>query len=225
MQPQIVLFCARHGKTILNEEDVFRGNLDPPLDANGFRDANQLAHYFSPIELAFIVCSDKQRAATTAEVIYLGKKVNLDEPNTICLKPYNNEFLRPWDIGDFGGKPKSQENLDKLQVYTNCPDVVVPGGTSLNEFRCRVRPLLEEAIQIGMDTGVPGLLVAHSSILHELGKMFEDNRDDAHVKPGGVVAVYVTDSGLFCRSIFKPDKDATTQNVLGTGKQSSANKQ
>lgn len=217
MQPQVVLFVARHGKTILNEENVFRGNLDPPLDKNGFRDANELAFYFSPIELSFIVCSDKQRAATTAEIVYLGKKVNLDEPDTICLKPHSNELLRPWNIGDFGGKPKNEENIKDLQKYKDCPELVVPGGTSLNEFRCRIRPLMEEAIDIGMSTGIPGLIVAHSSILHELGEMFEDNYEDAHVKPGGVVAVYVTDSGLFCKAIFKPDKAATTQNVLGTG--------
>lgn len=216
MQPQICLFVARHGRTDLNEENLFRGNLDPPLDKNGFRDANELAYYFQPIELSFIVASSKQRAFTTAEVIYLAKKIDPDEETNYCLKPTGNDGLHPWDIGDFGGKPKSPENKADLQKYTDNPDIVVPGGTSLNEFKGRVRPLFEEAIEIGMRTGVPGLLVVHSSLIHELGEAIGNK--DAHVKPGGAVAVYSTDSGLKVQIIFKPDKSAATQNVLGTGK-------
>jgi broad specificity phosphatase PhoE len=223
MQPQIVLFVARHGRTILNEKQIFRGDMDPPLDKHGFRDANELAHYFSPIELSFIVASDKVRALTTAEIIYLGKKVNPDEDCVEFLKPVANELLRPWNVGDFGGKPKNKENVDKLQEYINNPDLEVPGGTSLNDFRNRVRPLFQEAVEIGLNTGVPGLLVVHSSLIHEVGETFGNHHEDAHVKPGGVAAVYITDSGLAVGPIFKPDIKATTQNVLGTGKRSSLN--
>jgi broad specificity phosphatase PhoE len=220
MQPQIALFCARHGETTLNKLHVFRGDKDPPLDAKGFRGANELAFYFQPIELSFIVCSDKQRTQSTADIIYLAKKTNLDEPNPIDLKPYPNEFLRPWNVGDFGGKPKNKENIEKLQRYVDNPDIPVPGGTSLNEFRARVRPLFMEAVEVGINTGVPGLLVIHSSLIHEIGTTFGTSHEDANVKPGGVVAVYTTDStdsGFMVKAIFKPDTEATTQNILGVG--------
>jgi broad specificity phosphatase PhoE len=220
MQPQICLYVARHGRTVLNEQNIFRGNLDPPLDKNGFRDANELAYYFNPIELSFIVSSEKQRALITADIIYLSKKTNLEE-NIEFLKPISNGLLAPWNIGDFGGKPKDKENIAKLQKYVDNPMLTVPGGSSLEEFRSRIRPLFYEAVEVGNSLGVPGLLVVHSSLIHEVGEAFGSK--DAHVKPGGVIAVYITDSGLSVQPIFKPDKKATTQNVLGTGKQSSLN--
>lgn len=222
MEPEIVLYLARHGRTELNEQNVFRGDKDPPLDKNGFKDANELSFYFKPIDLSFIVCSSKIRAATTAEIIYLGKVTDCEhEAEQLC--PVNNELLKPWNVGIFGGKPKNEENTKLLQQYVDNPYLPVPGGTSLNEFKGRIHPLLKEAAEIGIQTGVPGLLVVHSSIIHEAGEFFGNHHEDAHVKPGGVAAVYISGNSIGIKPIFKVDDRATTQNVLGTGKRSSLN--
>lgn len=211
---EIILYVARHGRTVMNEENKFRGDANPPLDANGIRDANELAFYFSGIELSFIVASDKKRASTTADIISLQKNIQPEE-NVFDLHPVYNDQLRPWNVGDFGGKPKNDENVKELQKYIDNPDAVVPGGTSLSDFRGRVRPLFKEAVEAGIQIGVPGLLVVHSSVIHELGCCFGGDHEAAHVKPGGVAAVYLEGGQLKVSPIFKPDDGAATQNILG----------
>lgn len=214
---EIVLYVARHGRTVMNEENKFRGDSNPPLDSNGFRDANELAFYFSPIELSFIVSSDKKRASTTADIISLQKNVDPEE-QCFDLHPVYNGLLRPWNVGDFGGKPKNKENIAELQKYIDNPDKIVPGGTSLNDFRGRVRPLFKEAVEAGIKAGVPGLIVVHSSVVHEIGATFAGHHEAAHIKPGGVAAVYISNGKLGVEPIFKPDARASTQNILGVGR-------
>lgn len=219
-EKQIVLYVARHGTTDMNMENKFRGDANPTLDAKGYRDANELAFYFEPIELSFIVSSAKKRAATTAEVISLQKTMReaVDDNCDFDLHPILNEELFPWNLGDFGGKPKNEENMRAVQRYITNPDLQVPGGTSLNEFRARVRPLFKEAIEASLNCGTPGLLVVHSSVIHELGETLTGNHEAGHVRPGGVAAVYIQNGQLGVEPIFKSDLKATTQNVLGVGR-------
>lgn len=196
----IVLYVARHGSTDLNQADCFRGDANPPLSAKGYREANQLAHYLQPIDFSFIVASAKTRAETTADIITLAKMVDGKKPDFS-----KNPLLFPWSVGNFSGKPKNKENLDKLQEYIDDPGKVVPGGESLNTFRDRVRPLIEEAVETSEELGTPGLLVVHSSVIHELGEMFHKNHNAALVKPGGLTAVYVSNGVLKVEAIFKPE--------------------
>lgn len=210
----IVLYVARHGRTDMNEANRFRGDADPPLNKDGFRDANELAFYFSGIELSFIVCSSKKRAAATADIISLQKIIS-PEDSSFDLHPLCNDLLHPWNVGDFGGKPKNKENVEKLQRYVDNPDLIVPGGTSLSDFAARVRPLFKEAIEASIQAGVPGLLVVHSSVIHELGQAFGGHHEAAHVKPGGAAAVYIENGSLDVEPIFKPDSKSSTQNILG----------
>ncbi len=196
----VVLYVARHGSTELNQADCFRGHSDVPLSTKGYREANQLAFYLQPIEVSFIVASAKKRAVATADTISLAKAVDG------CHEPvHKNEGLFAWDVGNFSGKPKDKENLDALQEYIDTPGKVVPGGESLNFFRDRVRPLIDEAVETSEENGVPGLLVVHSSIIHELGEMFHKDHTAALVKPGGLVAVYVSNGTLNEKAIFKPE--------------------
>ena len=203
MDKQILLYAARHGSTDLNSANCFRGNADPPLSAKGFREANQLAHYLQPIELSFIVTSAKRRAQNTADTISLAKKLNNETKYDIC--PVSNDGLFPWNVGNFSGKPKNQENLDELQKYIDNPSLVVPGGTSLGAFRNTIRPLIQEAIETSEEMGAPGLLVVHSSVIHELGEMFHKDHTAALVKPGGLAAVYFSNGMLRVEAIFRPE--------------------
>jgi broad specificity phosphatase PhoE len=155
------------------------------------------------IELSFIVTSAKERAKQTADVISVAQKIEDKKNFNLC--PYPNERLFAWDVGNFSGKPKNQENLDKLQEYIDDPSLVVPGGESLGYFRDRVRPLIHEAIETSDELGAPGLLVVHSSIIHELGEMFHKDHTAALVKPGGLAAVYVSNGMLKVEAIFKPE--------------------
>lgn len=196
---------VRHGTTVLNEAHIFRGNTDHPLDKKGFKDAHELAFYLEPEDICAVFSSDKTRAMQTAKIIADRKKMD--------FSPHPE--LRPWNIGEFGGLIKSTANKKALQYYVNNPSVIVPGGESLAEFRDRIRPPLLEAIQMGHDVGRPSLTIVHSSVLHELGEMLHEDPEAAHVKPGGAVCVHKEDGGLVVCPVFKPDKKATSQNVLG----------
>jgi probable phosphoglycerate mutase len=80
--PRLILW--RHGRTEWNATGRFQGQLDPPLDERGRRQAAAAAPYvaagLSP-EDAVVVSSDLSRAAETARALtgVLGVQVRLDE--------------------------------------------------------------------------------------------------------------------------------------------------
>lgn len=192
--PKITLFyAARHGTTDLNQANSFRGNKDVSLDSSGIQDAHRLAYYFEPIEVCHIIGSDLKRASQTADVI--GRKIE--------KKPILTPALHPWNVGMFSGKEKNKENMDKLDEFIKDPEKTIPGGESLNDFKRRVRPCLQEAIEVSDNNGVPLLLVVHSSVIHEIGDMFEGHNKAVLVKPGGVVEVYIQDGKIQAAPVFK----------------------
>lgn len=196
----IVAYVARHGQTILNAEKKFRGNANPPLDSVGIKQAHKLAELFSNIEISHIFCSDKVRATKTAEIIAGHRDCPINQV----------ESLRALNVGDFSGKPRNAESEAELQTYLDDPDSTIPGGESLNEFKDRIRPCLQEAIDMFCDHGAPPLLVAHSSVVHEIGDIAHGDHKSVLVEPGGVIAVYYKNGKIGAEPIFKPVK------VVGT---------
>jgi glucosyl-3-phosphoglycerate phosphatase len=80
--PRLILW--RHGRTEWNAEGRFQGQLDPPLDATGRRQAAAAAPYVADglvPEDTVVVSSDLDRAAETARAVagLLGVDVRLDE--------------------------------------------------------------------------------------------------------------------------------------------------
>ncbi|TQN43892.1 putative phosphoglycerate mutase [Blastococcus colisei] len=80
--PRLVLW--RHGRTEWNAAGRFQGQLDPPLDDRGRRQAAVAAPYVAaglPPEDTLVVSSDLTRAAETARALagVLGVQVRLDE--------------------------------------------------------------------------------------------------------------------------------------------------
>lgn len=194
-EKHILVYVARHGTTDLNTGGCFRGPINVPLDARGWHDAHQLGFFFEPIELGAIVHSDKQRTADTAKQI---SKHHKDVPVNV------NENLNAFNVGDLGGQPKDKKNLATVAWHVEHPDVPLPGGESLNDFRRRVRPVLSAAVDEAVNTGLPVLLVTHSSIIHEVGKVTGGDHEYTLVEPGGVAAIFIQDGKLDAAPIFKP---------------------
>ena len=189
-----LLYLARHGSTILNQSNSFRGNKDVPLAPEGIQDARRLALFFKNEPISFIVSSDKQRAWETARIL----KGEHQVPAEITPS------LRALNVGDFSGQKRSPENVAALQQYLDDPDCCIPGGESLNEFRGRIQPAIWEAIEISDESGLPGVLVCHSSVVHEASNMIMGNHTAVLVKPGGVAAVYISDGKLGMQAVYKP---------------------
>jgi broad specificity phosphatase PhoE len=64
-----VVYLVRHGRTPLNESDVLRGLLDPPLDEAGHQQAQRLAAVLGPQMPRAVVASPLLRATQTAQPV------------------------------------------------------------------------------------------------------------------------------------------------------------
>jgi broad specificity phosphatase PhoE len=199
MKPEnkIITYIVRHGSTQANAEHRFRGALDVPLDEEGEKDADNLATFFNGIQLGDAWTSDKQRAEKTADTIL--------EPKGMSASPTPD--LNAWDVGFLAGE-KKDEHEDDIKYYQRNSNEPIPGGESLNEFRGRVRRPLLRAIHTGLSQGVPTLVVAHSSVIHELGNLIHHNHSVALVKPGGVVAVRFNGKAFSAKPLLKANRDS-----------------
>jgi uncharacterized phosphatase len=197
VDPSDVLFyIARHGQTVLNADDHYRGATDPDLDKQGRKDAQALADHFDPIKINSILSSSHMRAAETASIIG-------DHKNLI---PHLYDALKSWNIGIVSGLPEEPQAEAMVQHYVKNPNLTIPQGESLNNFRRRVRPFFHQAMQAHAHTGVPPLIVAHHSVIRDAGKVFNGDSNSALVKPGGIVAIHsMFKGGLHVTPVFKPD--------------------
>ncbi len=201
---EILLYVARHGTTILNQHNCYRGPLDPELDGQGWRDAHALSFYFEPIDISGIFYSPKKRSRHTAMLVKDKRSelpVYAEHPN-----------LQALNVGNLGGLEKTPETEAIVQCHIDDPDLPFPGGESLNAFRNRVRPLLGHGVKMAMEYGTPVLIVAHSSIVHEIGELFNGDHSSTLVEPGGVAAVYISNGQLKAEPIFKPDLDKISKS-------------
>src|SRR5208283_378362 len=138
-QEHPLVFLARHGETELNKVDSFRGPMDVPLNKKGWQQANIQKTFLSGEDFSYIFTSDKIRAKDTAE------KVGEAHPDIPIIVNHN---LRAFDVGILGGQPKNEENQKIIDYHVTNPDIPIPDGESLNDFKTRVRPLISEAIKI-----------------------------------------------------------------------------
>lgn len=177
-EPKTVAYFIRHGSTQLNDENRFRGPLNPPLDENGINDAHKASDFLSNVELGDAWSSDRDRAETTARAVLQPKGMSFEsDPN-----------LRSWNVGYMAGQKKSEMG-DDISYFQRHTDQQIPNGESLDQFRDRVHPPILRALQSGVKTGKPSLVIAHSSVLKEVGNMLHGDHNHNNVDPGGIVAV------------------------------------
>ena len=194
--PVLLAFFVRHGETTLNASNCFRGSLDPSLNSNGQADAEELASFFAGKDISAIFYSDKKRSTETAKAIARKK------PDVPC---YGTDSLWALDVGKFSGQEKTEANEKELDEYIKNPDRTIPRGESLNAFKSRVRPCIMESLEFANTAGKPTVNVVHSSVIHELGDMFNQNSTSTLVHPGGVAAVYADNGRIVARPLLKPN--------------------
>jgi alpha-ribazole phosphatase len=195
-QPQTVVYAVRHGQTVLNATDSYRGPTDVELDATGWRQANKLKEYFKDQPFSYVFTSDKKRAVDTAEKIMEGR-----EP-----RPIAHQGLEALDVGILAGKPKTPESVALVAYHFNNPSLPIPGGESFDGFKARVVPLILDAIKLGIENENPVLLVVHSSIIHEIGTIIGGHHEYALVEPGGVAAIFIKDGQIGAEPIYRVKK-------------------
>lgn len=191
----VLLYICRHGETALNAAGKFRGKENPPLNAQGRQDAEDIVKYLEGVHAIpeFIVASDKLRAEQTADIISKAFKT-----------PYiTTDKIRAWNVGKFSGKKKNKETLTELERYIQNPDISIPEGESLNAFRARILPILQECFEHALEVGT-GFIITHSSIIHETGTQLAGSHKALVVEPGGIIAIGIEDGKIVGKRVFKP---------------------
>lgn len=180
-QGNVLIYAVRHGETVTNKQNKFRGWIDVDLNDVGRNQAKEARKILSNKKIKQIFSSDLNRALETAGLVY---------PS---IKPTKDADLRPWDVGVFSGKDRDlyQEALNR---YIDNPDKSIPQGESLQDFAKRQAKVLKKYVKIAKENG-PILLVFHSSNCIQLEKQIE-GRDELgrpeavdKVNPGGIMVV------------------------------------
>jgi broad specificity phosphatase PhoE len=192
---QPVLYIVRHGWT--GDDNSYNSPINPNLDKKGWDDAKAAAEYFSNKNTGSIRTSGFKRAAATAGVI----------ANRLGKTPVMDDRLDSWDVGDVANAPSSEEADRIIAHHVQHPNKVIPGGESLAQLQARATPVLMEGVQEGLRTGKPPIYIAHHSIQHEAGRLFNGDHESALTHTGGAVAVYKTPNGFKAIPVFRPEKD------------------
>lgn len=185
-------YMVRHGETELNASNCYRGWTDPSLNEDGLTAAYNAANFLSYDRIGQITSSDLCRAMETANII-----ISDNTPASPYVSP--DPRLRPWNIGHLAGQKKTKANEAKLDHYISHPDIRIPEGESLTEFRARNAVVLE-LFANGYDS-LPVIVVAHTSNivgLHHLldpESVYSEEQKDV-VEPGGIVGVYMKSDGI-----------------------------
>ena len=206
--PRLLYLVMRHGCTTANEEGVFRGQGDYPLDEQGMFDAVLAAYFLYKFKINQIICSPLDRAVTTALIAN-------EYVNSPIVK---DSRLMPWDVGYFTGKDK-EDYKDELDYYINNPEEDIPDGESLEDFQERVYNALDSYQGDVDETGILNLYVMHNSTIVTLNNKLrglptnQSARDDLQIAPGGILGVYESvDGDTIIRSLFGESQSGDYQS-------------
>ncbi|HIA00380.1 MAG TPA: histidine phosphatase family protein [Myxococcales bacterium] len=173
MTSNIRLFLVRHGTTNANEDGLFLGQTDSPLNENGRAEAQALAQRLAGADIDLMIASDLARARETAEIIALA------HPN---LELSLDKRLREIHLGEFDGLPADQvhaEHPETIQAWINNPSSArMPGAgaETLGEVQARMWKLVEEITKDGSAQNI--MLVSHTfAILSLVCKVLDINLD------------------------------------------------
>ncbi len=132
------ILLIRHGRTDFNDEGRFQGQLDPPLNAQGWEQARQTAAQLRHLGIQAIYSSDLQRARATAQALAeeLGLPLNLDPR------------LREVHLGEWQGllveEVREREAHLFAQRRQNPASVAPPGGENAQQVQQRMLAALRE---------------------------------------------------------------------------------
>ena len=156
------MIVIRHGQTESNREGKLQGHQDARLDAEGIRQAEQLADRLTGETFGAIYCSDLIRAVVTAEIIAARCGTELQ----VCPE------LREWQLGELEnityeeGRRLYPEIMEGFKY--DYADIIIPGGESKQEFYRRAVLAMETIA--AAHPGDRVLVVTHGGVLQAMLK-------------------------------------------------------
>ena len=196
-----IALVGRHGRTELNDKNLFRGTKDVPLNEIGRKQASEVAEFVSKYPIASIHSSPMTRAMQMAEAV----------AKLTGLEVVEAEELLPWDVGILSGKDrKKYERV--LRYYVEHPDERIEGGERLDDFEERTKDFFNGHLKDATPERVR-LFFAHTSNLVGLSNLIAGTRVTQPeigevVKAGGVCAVYRDGSRYAMQPVFGHIKPA-----------------
>lgn len=182
------IHLVRHGTTLLNRANRYRGRRDVPLDAGGWQDAWAAAAELQEVGLTAIYSSPCRRARDTARVVADAAALTtvLDMPAFLNL-----------DYGVWEGLTSEEAAEQDPQAYAAyqayAPDAVCPGGESL--ARAAERMLLGLRTVALLHPGESIGAVSHAAMLRLVIANVTDlpRKLWRHELPNGSVCVFDVD--------------------------------
>jgi len=156
------LLCIRHAQSTMNAAGLWQGQADPPLSAEGVRQARALgaALLAKALKLSALVSSDLQRASQTAVIV----------GEALGLVPEPAPGLREMDVGLWSGRTPAEIAARWPEDYARFragDDGLRPGGgESRSMLRARVRKVFRELSAQG--SGPLLGVVTHLGVLRSL---------------------------------------------------------
>jgi len=152
-----LLFLIRHGETAWNNEGIFRGQSDVPLNERGLQQAKATADYLKSVDFAAVYCSPLSRARQTADAICLDR----------VIKPAPVNAFTDISFGPWEGKSFSElETLypEKIKTWRETPEKhKLPDAETLSEAMSRSFSIMGQLARENQGQSIA--IVSHRVIL------------------------------------------------------------
>lgn len=154
------LCLVRHGETAWNAEHRVQGQLDMPLNAIGFAQADAVARALATEKFSAIYSSDLSRALQTARPL----------ARVLEMKIFQEKDLRERHYGIFESLTYAEVKVRFPEDYARFerrePDYAFRSGESLREFSARSIAVIEKIERENKGKSV--LVVTHGGVLDKL---------------------------------------------------------
>jgi len=135
------IILIRHGETVANRENIFRGRMDFPLNEVGIHQAECLAKELLKFKIDAIYSSPLSRALDTAKPIAAMQNLEIEiEPDLANIS-----------LGIWEGMPHKEVSQKFPQEYhlwkTEPEKLKIPGGENLADVQSRSVSAIERIIQ------------------------------------------------------------------------------
>src|SRR5919201_3064200 len=132
------LYLVRHGTTVMNLQNRYRGRRDIPLDAQGYQDAVDAARRLSAVGLTSVYTGPMRRTIATAQIIADEARV----PDLRILHGLNNVDYGAWE--GMTSQEAAMYDPEAFTLYRTSPSrAACPMGERLSDAQNRMVAALQ----------------------------------------------------------------------------------
>lgn len=148
------IYLVRHGQTDWNNQGLYQGHTNVPLNDLGLKQAKAVAEVLKPVHFDSIIASDLDRARITAEYIYKGRSVSFK----------TDKRLQEINFGEWEGLTYDQIEAKWpngiFTMYRSPEKLSLPKGETFKEVQTRAWSAVHDEMgEVGEDKTI--LVVAH----------------------------------------------------------------